>query len=411
MLIKPLHRLWRLLPPSSRRYFLARLGAYLAPSITFNPPTASTVIIAGEVSRASGLGEGARVMHQALQKNNISSRLLDVIPYSFSWDRYTKATQILSEYPHAPLILHINSPQIPYALLALPRNLVKNRRVIGYWAWELEILPKDWMVGFQFVHEIWVPSQFVANAVQKWAKYYNKPVRVIPHPIADRVVYPVSHICRKSLGLPKGKLIILVSFNLSSSFARKNPLGAILAFLKANKHDRGICLVLKISYSEHYCIDMDKIMNVIQGHDAIIVNRNILSSAENQALFHYADIVLSLHRSEGFGLVAAEAMLSGKPVISTNWSATSEFIDESCGIPVPYKLVPVKDSREVYQFSNAYWAEPDCDIAAQAIHKLVADSDYRFALGSAACKRAYKQFNSQSLIKGLSAIGVVTDME
>ncbi|CAI3941188.1 Glycosyltransferase involved in cell wall bisynthesis (RfaB) (PDB:2IV7) [Commensalibacter communis] len=411
MLIKPLHRLWRLFPPSSRRYFLARLGAYLAPSITIDPPTDSTVIIGGEVSRASGLGEGARVMHQALQKNNIPVQLLDIVPYSFSWDRYKKATHLLSQYIHAPLILHINSPQLPFALLALPRKLVKNRKIIGYWAWELEILPKDWMVGFQFVHEIWVPSEFVANAIKKWATQYNKIVRVIPHPIADRVAYPVQHISRESLGLPKDKIIVLVSFSLSSSFARKNPLGAILAFLKANKHDRGVCLVLKISYTEYYRVDMDKIMNIIQGHDAIIVINNILSSAENQALLHHADIILSLHRSEGFGLVPAEAMLCGKPVISTNWSATSEFIDETCGVSVSYQLIPVKDPRAVYEFSNTYWADPDCDIAAQAINKLASDPDYRFALGSAACKRAYKQFGSQSLIKGLSANGVVTDME
>lgn len=395
------------MPPSSRRYGLARLGAFLAPSITSNPYTDSTVIIAGEVSRASGLGEGARVMHQALEKHHISSQLLDISPYSFSFSQYREAYQLLSEYLYAPLILHINAPQIPYALLSLPRRFLKHRKIIGYWAWELEVLPKDWEVGFQFVHEIWVPSQFVANAIKPWAEKKQKIVRVIPHPIADRIAHPVQNIDRASLGLPENKIIILVSFNLSSSFVRKNPLGAILAFLKACEHDRNVCLVLKITYSEYYHEDMAKIMSAIQGHDNIIVNTNLLSAAENQALFYYADIVLSLHRSEGFGLVPAEAMLCGKPVVSTDWSATAEFIDHSCGVPVDYDLIPVQDPRDVYQLANAYWAEPNCDVAAQKVNKLVKNPDYRFALGDAACKRAREQFNSQSLIKGLSAIGVV----
>lgn len=395
------------MPPSSRRYGLARLGAFLAPSITSNPYTDSTVIIAGEVSRASGLGEGARVMHQALEKHHISSQLLDISPYSFSFSQYREAYQLLSEYLYAPLILHINAPQIPYALLSLPRRFLKHRKIIGYWAWELEVLPKDWEVGFQFVHEIWVPSQFVANAIKPWANKKQKIVRVVPHPIADRIAHPVQNIDRALLGLPENKIIILVSFNLSSSFVRKNPLGAILAFLKTCEHDRSVCLVLKITYSEYYREDMAKIMSAIQGHDNIIVNTSLLSAAENQALFHHADIVLSLHRSEGFGLVPAEAMLCGKPVVSTDWSATAEFIDDTCGIPVNYNLIPVQDSREVYQLSNAYWAEPDYDIAAQAINKLVFNSYYRFALGDVACKRAREQFDSQSLIKGLSAIGVV----
>lgn len=395
------------MPPSGRRYWLARLGACFAPSITLDPPVASTVIIAGEVSRASGLGEGARVMHQALEKHHIDSHLLDISPYSFSLARYKKALQLLSKYLHAPLILHINSPQIPYALLVLPRKLIKNRKIIGYWAWELEVLPKEWRVGFQFVHEIWVPSQFVAKSIEKWAKYYNKIVRVVPHPIADRKAYPMGNITRSVLGLPENKIIILVSFNLSSGFSRKNPLGAILAFLKACEHDKSIFLVLKMAYVEHYHDDMAKIMNIARSHDNIIVNTNILSAVENQALFYHVDIVLSLHRSEGFGLVPAEAMLCGKPVIATDWSATTEFIDKSCGVPIEYKLVPALDSRSVYQLSDAYWAEPNCDIAAQAIHKLIFEPYYRLELGRAACKKATEQFNSQSLIKGLSAIGVV----
>ncbi|CAI3922924.1 glycosyltransferase family 4 protein [Commensalibacter papalotli (ex Botero et al. 2024)] len=394
-------------PPSSRRYGLARFGGCIAPSITPSPPVDSAVIIGGEVTRASGLGEGARVMHQALKKHHIDAHLLDVSPYSFSMARYKKSAQLLSKYLHAPLILHINSPQIPYALLSLPRKYIKNRKIIGYWAWELEVLPKDWIVGFQFVHEIWVPSKFVAKSMEKWAKQFNKIIRVVPHPIADRITYPVENISRQALGLPENKIIILVSFNLSSSFARKNPIGAISAFLKVYEHVKNIALVLKITYAEYYHDDMAKIMNMIQDRDNIVVIKHVLSAVENQALFKYSDIILSLHRSEGFGLVPAEAMLCGKAVISTNWSATEEFIDESCGVPVDYRLIPVQDSRSVYQFSNAYWAEPDCGIAAQAIQNLVLNPHYRFELGKVACKRAKEQFNSQSLIKGLSAIGAV----
>lgn len=387
---------------------MARLGACFAPSITCDPPVDSTVIIGGEISRASGLGEGARVMHQALEKHHIDSHLLDISPYSFSLSHYKKAEQLFSKYLHAPLILHINSPQIPYVLLSLPRKLIKNRKIIGYWAWELEVLPKEWRVGFEFVHEIWVPSQFVAKSMEKWAKQYNKIVRVVPHPIADRKEHSIKNITRSDLGLPENKIIILVSFNLSSSFSRKNPIGAILTFLKACEHDRSIVLVLKIAYMEHYHDDMAKIMQIVQGHDNIIVNTTLLSAVENQALFHHVDIVLSLHRSEGFGLVPAEAMLCGKPVIATNWSATAEFIDETCGMPVEYKLIPAQDSRGVYQLPDAYWAEPNCDNAAHAIRKLLSEPYYRLELGQAACKKATKQFNSQSLIQGLSAIGVVT---
>jgi glycosyltransferase involved in cell wall biosynthesis len=38
-----------------------------------------------------------------------------------------------------------------------------------------------------------------------------------------------------------------------------------------------------------------------------------------------ADCVVSLHRSEGFGLFIAEAMYLGKPVIVTNYSGSTNF--------------------------------------------------------------------------------------
>ena len=40
-----------------------------------------------------------------------------------------------------PLVLHVNAPHVPAALLSLPRGLVQGRRVIGNWAWELPVAP------------------------------------------------------------------------------------------------------------------------------------------------------------------------------------------------------------------------------------------------------------------------------
>ena len=76
------------------------------------------------------------------------------------------------------------------------------------------------------------------------------------------------------------------------------------------------------------------------------------------------DVVLSLHRSEGFGLVPAEAMLLGKPVVATDWSGTTEFLDADCAALVPAKMVPARDPRGVFEAPGAVWAEPDGDAAA-----------------------------------------------
>lgn len=401
MQIQPFHKLWRLLPPYQRRFYLSKVGGILAPSISSEPFCDQSVIIIGEFSKASGLGEGARIMYNALKNENVTVQKIDIDPYGFSYTKYKEARRILSVYPYASLIFHINAPQLAFALLNLPRFLLKNRKIIGYWAWELEILPKEWEVGFRFVHEIWVPSRFVAKAVKHWANKYQKKITVVPHPIAAYPVAIASGLTRESLGLPQATLNILTSFNLSSSFVRKNPIAAIRAFRKACEtiaHDK-ISLILKVSYINDFRQDFNELKKAIDGQKNIILYTNLLTTEENRALIFHSDIILSLHRSEGFGLVPAEAMQYGKAVISTNWSATSEYIDENCGAPVNYKLIPVKDPRKVYELPNALWAEPDIEFAAKKINELFYNENYRNNLGVLSKNKIKTIFNSKFLKK------------
>lgn len=392
------------MPPQQRRYVLGRVGAFFAPPIAIDPVFDSSVIVIGEFSKASGLGEGARIMYQSLVKHHISVHYIDVDPYVFSLERFGKAYQVLSAHPHATLIVHFNSPQMAFVLLNLPVRLLKYRKIIGYWAWELLVLPKTWKIGFQFVHEIWVPSSFVARAIQPWVTKYHKPLKVVPHPLNDQPSSPYAGMNRETLGLPTDRLIVLTSFNLSSSFSRKNPLGAIRAFRKACKDipNHKICLVLKMTYTENHHEDLERIRQAVQDMPNVFIFTDLLTDAENRALIACSDIILSLHRSEGFGLFPAEAMQAGKAVIATDWSATSEFINQSCGIPIDYSLISVSDTRMVYEIKNAYWADPDCDMAARAINLLFYNENYRNMLGNAARKNIRHYCNSKILLKALS---------
>ena len=82
---------------------------------------------------------------------------------------------VASEQPPAglPLILHVNPPLLPWVLFRLPRALVRGRRIIGYWVWELPTAPPEWQVATSFVHEVWVPSCFrgrCCGAAASWPR-------------------------------------------------------------------------------------------------------------------------------------------------------------------------------------------------------------------------------------------------
>ena len=75
--------------------------------------------------------------------------------------------------------------------------------------------------------------------------------------------------------------------------------------------------------------------------------------------------MLSSHCIEAreLGLLIAEAMVLGKPVISTDYSGTTDLVSPETGYPVDYTLIPVGEGEYPFH-SGPYWADADVDHAA-----------------------------------------------
>ncbi len=398
--LNPLHRLWRAFPARERRALLARGTALLAPRAARRPllPEGG-LIVAGELSRASGLGEVARLMLAGAAQLGVRCWPLDV---GTAIDG--RAVSLPADLPvGAPLLIHVNAPYLPLALLRLPRPLLKARRVIGYWAWELPVAPREWRTGLPFVHDAWVLSRFTAGAIEP---LLPGRVRVVQPPLAAAPPIP-SHLSRADFGLPSGAVVVLVSFNLASSFERKNPLGAVTAFRAAfgDRPDR--LLVLKVGNPADFPDEFALLERAVRGAANVRLETRTLPPADSHALAAAADIVLSLHRSEGFGLVPAEAMLLGRAVIATGWSGNMEFMTEQNSVLVGYRLVPAVDPREVFEAPGAVWAEPDLGQATAALRRLAEDRDARATLGAAAQKAACQRLGTGPLRDGLIALGLL----
>ena len=388
------HRAWRLLPAGPRRAALRAATALLAPRPDRPRPALGTgMALLGEFARPSGLGMGVRLVRAALDAMGLPTVAID-----------TDAPR--SPLPPAgmPLILHVNPPMLPLALLRQRRALLRGRRVIGMWNWELPEMPADWRIGLRHVHEVWVTSHFTADAMARLLPPDGSiPLRVVSYPLAIAPPAPAA-IDRAGFGLPPDALVVLVSFNLASSFVRKNPLAAIDAFRAAFADRPDRLLLLKIGHAHHFPDDFAALRRHIGTAANIRVETRAMSTAETHALTACADIVLSLHRSEGFGLVPAEAMLLGRPVIATGWSGNMDFMDADSAALVPFRLVPAHDPRGVLDVPGAVWAEPDSAAAAAALRALADDPAARAALGARGQAHARAALSDASLRAALAGL-------
>jgi len=391
-----------------RRQALIRATAILAPSPTpMSQPCQPGIAVAGEFSRASGLGEGARLMADAAERAGMPVWRIDIpalaepvpdLPPPQAVTPHAGTRPHEAPPPGVPLVVHVNPPLLPLALLRLPQAVRRDRPVVGYWAWELAQAPPCWRHAARCVNAVWAPSRFVAAALRPVVR---QDVTVVPPPLADAETW-VSGRDRASFGLPQDALMVLTSCSLAAGAARKNPFAAIAAFRAAFGDRADRVLVLKLTHGHHSPADLNRIAGLTAGSANIILLDQPFSRADARALTACADIVVSLHRAEGFGLVPAEAMLCGKPVIATGWSGNTDYMTDANAILIPGHLTPAREHRALY---HGLWAEPDVMAAADWLTRLAENPGLRARLGQAASRGIRQSLTAEPLFAALRALG------
>jgi glycosyltransferase involved in cell wall biosynthesis len=326
------------------------------------PPTKIKVV--GLLSSASGLGRSARLCIQQLENYGCEVSTIDVAGLYSTGDDVTYQRGAPSLQTKVS-IFHLNAPMLlPGIITAGLRSYYKSYNV-AYWAWELECLPKDWVDAMRFVDAFMVPSGFCRRTMER---YTTKPVLTVPHPIQLDMGEAVP-------AKPKdGAFRVLSIFNLGSSFERKNPLAVIRAYRAAFGDEDGFELVLKTSQGKRYPQDLAVIKNEIGGSRSIRIIDQVWSDEQLSELYCSSDAYISLHRSEGFGLTIAEAILMEVPVIATGWSGNVDFCSPDKLCAVAYKLISFADDDPAYHgVHDAVWAEPSVEAAARDLRKVRSD--------------------------------------
>jgi glycosyltransferase involved in cell wall biosynthesis len=385
-----LHRhVWQRLPYGLRRKVLFTATSAMAP----RPPRAvrpsTPLIVAGPLRTASGLGQSARLCHDALIQAGFDVRSIDLTAALMQPFDYPAFPTIEAERCAGPgtLFLHVNAPFVPLAMVKLA-SVMRGKFIIGCWAWELPHTPDEWRNGVPFVHEIWVPSSFVADAVKPIA--LGRLVRVMPYPVAMR---PAS--AGNSRSNPD-VFNVLTLFDAASGFARKNPLASIKAFQTAFGTDPNARLTIKVARASSFPCGAKALASALEGVPNVALVHDNMTAAELDALYGNADVLISLHRAEGFGLTLAEAMVRGLPVVATEWSGNVDFLNRRTGVPIPFRMVPAEDPQRTYHYPGMMWADADTAAAAAALRFLRSDPEQRAQIGRAAAEHARRAWSTET---------------
>ena len=294
--------------------------------------------------------------------------------------------------PAAPasgtMVFCVNPPQMVPLLSHFGPRICRGKRLVGHWWWELDRIPRTWLPWAALMDEIWVSSRFIHDTFSRGLP--GKVVRYVPLPVPEPVASPLSRV---DFGLPEQPFTVLVPFDLSSHWARKNPMGAIAAFRRAFPSAIEAQLVLKVSGTDQNPAQVEQLRGLTADMPNVrIIDRN-LSPPDLAALIRCADVLLSLHRSEGFGLFIAEAMWLGTTIVATGWSGVMDMLDPDNALLVAFNKVAVKPADYPSVPPGARWAEPDIGHAADCLRQLANDAGLRARLHTKARERAEGQFS------------------
>lgn len=358
---------------------------FAVPSVENRSQKRGGVDVFGYLKAELGVGEAGRLVCKALDAVDVPVSAINH-KETVSRQKYDFGTNDYGQFE--TLFIAVNADQLRGACEYLGDDFLEQRYVIGQWFWELEELPERYQTSFELVDEIWAPTLFIKEAIEKKSPPAVKVVH-IPLPLVTPTVdYSIS---REKFGLGDG-FAFLFTFDFMSVLKRKNALGLIDAYCDAFSPDDGALLVLKTINGERRLPELEKIRWRAKDRQDIVIVDKYLAAEESSALMKVCDCYVSLHRSEGLGLTMAEAMLLGKPVIATAYSGNMDFMTDETALLVPWEYVEVGEGAEGYP-SDALWAEPDLAIASSMMRHLFLDRDFGLELGKKAKSDLLERFS------------------
>ena len=357
----------------------------------YGPGSPLGLNLVGYLHAEMGVGEASRCTATAAKSAGLAVSLNN-FALTQSRQRDLRHGAVDNRFLYDINLFNINADQTHVVFEHLDKRRYAGKYNIGFWVWELEEFPDAWVDAYRYYDEIWVPSAFCLESVAR-----KSPVPVVRVPYAIELDLP-DPTSRFDLPVPSDKFTFLSFLDVLSVPRRKNIEGVIAAFRKSGTARHGGHLVIKVNNGKLLPHVVEELAEACAYPEITLINET-WSRQEVNSLIDRCDCLVSLHRSEGFGLTIAEAMYLGKPVIATAYSGNMDFTHRNTSMLVDYSLVPVGANAEPYE-PGCRWAEPDTGKAAEWMERVQRDGVWRARIGKAGQRHIRKHF-APSVVGGI----------
>lgn len=320
----------------------------------------TAVVLAGHPFASTGMGEQFRSHVAALLAVGVPVRVFDLFgnvaredPELVEW----LAPLETHELGSGIRVFHINGDEVEPTrarLLALGADFEDGTNVVVP-AWELPVYPSAWVPALRGFDEVWALSRMIAHGLKQrgvGSHYVGQSVQPRPGPMLPR----------RHFGISESATVFLSFCDLSSYATRKNPQAALdlIARLRQAEPLADLQLVLKVKDAEG---DAESFVGPLRAdHPDVLFVSDRLSGLETRSLINACDCLVSLHRAEGFGRTAAEAMWLGRVALATGWSGNLDYMTRENSLLIDHAMIDIRGGDYPHSLGQM-WADPDLDHA------------------------------------------------
>ncbi|KAL6764678.1 hypothetical protein V8C86DRAFT_1361810 [Haematococcus lacustris] len=261
---------------------------------------------------------------------------------------------------------------------------------------ETDIYHSEFVKYCNRMDEVWVPSQFSYDVLNSSGVDASK-IRIVPIAVNTTLYNP--EVVRAVM-LPHGELVFGKA---------KRTLPPLPEFTSDDNVEMYI-LTKPFLNGGNFAGDMrtwvQQHLNLSQEEHSqlptLYVISSHLTSDQYAGLYKAADAYVTPTRGEGWGMPITEAMSMGLPVVVTNWSGVTAFVDESVGYMVNYTLQTVPDDQP-WWFQGAKWAVASSSHLRQRMREVMSDRRTAAAKGKRARQRMVKLYSPEAVGRLIAA--------